>query len=35
LRGYFAANPPHGTHFALLRGAHGPTQLAGLGTPGD
>jgi N-acetylmuramoyl-L-alanine amidase len=35
LRSYFAGNPPAGTHFALLRGAHPPTQLAGLGTPGD
>jgi N-acetylmuramoyl-L-alanine amidase len=35
LRSYFAVNPPAGTHFALLRGAHAPTQLAGLGAPGD
>ena len=35
LRGYFAGNPPEGTHFAALRGAHAPAQLAGLGTPGD
>jgi N-acetylmuramoyl-L-alanine amidase len=35
LRSYFAGNPPAGTHFALLRGAPSPTQLAGLGTPGD
>jgi N-acetylmuramoyl-L-alanine amidase len=35
LRSYFAGNPPAGTHFALLRGTHPPTQLAGLGTPGD
>jgi N-acetylmuramoyl-L-alanine amidase len=34
LRSYFAGNPPAGTHFALLRGAHAPTQLAGLGAPG-
>ena len=34
LRSYFAGNPPAGTHFALLRGAHAPTQLAGTGVPG-
>jgi N-acetylmuramoyl-L-alanine amidase len=34
LRSYFAGNPPSGTHFALLRGAHAPAQLAGLGAPG-
>jgi N-acetylmuramoyl-L-alanine amidase len=34
LRGYFADNPPAGTHFALLRGAHAPTEVAGLGAPG-
>jgi N-acetylmuramoyl-L-alanine amidase len=35
LRSYFAGNPPAGTHFALLHGAQVPTQLTGLGTPGD
>jgi N-acetylmuramoyl-L-alanine amidase len=34
LRSYFADNPPAGTHIALLRGAHAPTELAGLGPPG-
>jgi N-acetylmuramoyl-L-alanine amidase len=34
LRSYFAAHPPAGTHFALLRGVHAPTELAGLGAPG-
>jgi N-acetylmuramoyl-L-alanine amidase len=34
LRSYFASNPPAGTHFALLRGAHAPAQLAGTGVPG-
>ncbi len=34
LRGYFAGNPPAGTHFALVRGARTPTQVAGLGAPG-
>ena len=34
LRSYFAGNPPAGTHFALARGAHPPTQVAGLGAPG-
>jgi N-acetylmuramoyl-L-alanine amidase len=35
LRGYFADNPPEGTHVALLRGARPPAQLAGVSTPGD
>jgi N-acetylmuramoyl-L-alanine amidase len=34
LRGYFADNPPSGTHFALVREAHAPAQVAGLGPPG-
>ncbi|HEY6456009.1 MAG TPA: N-acetylmuramoyl-L-alanine amidase [Steroidobacteraceae bacterium] len=34
LRSYFVDNPPAGTHFALMREAHAPAQVAGLGAPG-
>ncbi len=34
LRGYFTGNPPKGTRFALARGPHPPTEVAGTGAPG-